>query len=458
MLEATRIISANPTTGEVNAEYPPTRADEIAEILRRSQEAFVAWRTSTFLERAAPMKGLAGLLRAGVENHARLMATEMGKPVGQGRSEIQKCALACEYFADYAEEMLRTEVVRTESTKSYVTFQPLGVILAVMPWNFPYWQVFRFAVPALMAGNAAVIKHASNVPGCALAVEQLFRDAGFPKDLVRTFLVGSDAVNRIIESPFVRAITLTGSTEAGKAVAAKAGSLVKKTVLELGGSDPYIVLEDADLLDTIMTCGQARLVNSGQSCIAAKRFIVVERCWEEFEKLLVEFMRQQRVGDPLDPTTEVGPLARGDLREQLHRQVIESVARGARLLLGGRIPDGPGAYYPPTVLTSVAPGMPAYDEELFGPVAAILPVRDEREAVRVANDSSYGLGAAIFTQDPARGERIAAELESGNCFINAQVASDPRMPFGGIKGSGYGRELSHYGIKEFVNIKSVIVR
>jgi len=459
MLETARIISINPATDEVQGEYLPMRPDEIAEILRRAQDAFTEWKSIPIPDRARRIRELAALLREGIENHARLMATEMGKPVAQGLAELLKCIRTCEYFADHAEEMLRPEDAPTEWTRSCVRFQPLGVILAVMPWNFPYWQVLRFAVPALLAGNAAVIKHASNVPACALAIEHLFIDAGFPRDLVRMLLVGSDAVDRIIESPFVRAVTLTGSTKAGQAVAAKAGSLVKKTVLELGGSDPYLVLEDADLPAAVKTCGDARLINSGQSCIAAKRFIVPDSRREEFERLLVEDLRGRLLGDPLDPATEVGPLARRDLRDTLHAQVLRSIGLGAQLLLGGRIPEGPGAYYPPTVLTSVAPGMPAYEEELFGPVAAILPVRDERDAVRVANDTCYGLGAAVFTRDLERGERIAAlELDSGCCFVNAQVASDPRLPFGGVKASGYGRELSAFGIREFVNIKTVVVR
>jgi succinate-semialdehyde dehydrogenase / glutarate-semialdehyde dehydrogenase len=458
MLQVTNLISFNPATGERLGEYPCMGPDETAEILRRSHDAFLEWRARPITERTRPLGRLADLLLAGVHHHARLMATEMGKPVTQGRQEIAKCARTARYFAENAERMLQSQLVPGEATKSYVAFDPLGVILAVMPWNFPYWQVLRFAVPALAAGNAAVIKHASNVTGCALEVEQLFRDAGFPADLVRVLRVGSDDVDRLIGSPFVRAVTLTGSPAAGKAVAAKAGSLIKKTVLELGGSDPYLILEDADLVSAVVTCADARLINSGQSCIAAKRFIVVEPCREAFERLLVEAFRQRKTGDPLDPTTEVGPLARADLRETLHRQVVGSVERGALILLGGWIPEGPGAFYLPTILTSVTPGMPAYEEEVFGPVAAILAVRNEEEAVRVANDSRYGLGAAVFTQDRERGERIARRLECGTCFVNGQVASDPRLPFGGIKESGYGRELSAYGIREFVNVKSVVLQ
>jgi succinate-semialdehyde dehydrogenase/glutarate-semialdehyde dehydrogenase len=332
------------------------------------------------------------------------------------------------------------------------------VILAVMPWNFPFWQVFRFAAAAVMAGNGVVLKHASNVPGCSLAIEDVFRQAGFPEDLFRAVLVGGTHVEAAIANPHIRAVTVTGSTAAGKAVARKAGEMLKKTVLELGGSDPYVILEDADLAKAVETCVRSRLINSGQSCIAAKRFIVVNARREEFEDLFVSRMKAAKMGDPLDEFTEVGPQARLDLRRDLHRQVQESLARGAVLLLGGEIPPGDGAFYPPTVLTEVKRGMPAYEEELFGPVAAIIPVADEREAIRVANDSSFGLGAAVFTRDLARGERIAAEeLEAGSCFVNDFVRSDPRLPFGGIKESGYGRELSSHGIREFVNVKTVVV-
>jgi succinate-semialdehyde dehydrogenase/glutarate-semialdehyde dehydrogenase len=328
-----------------------------------------------------------------------------------------------------------------------------------MPWNFPFWQVVRFAAPALMAGNAGLLKHAGNVSGCALALEELFRDAGFPADLFRTILVGSGRVAGLIAAPETSAVTLTGSTGAGRAVAAQAGGVLKKTVLELGGSDPYLVLEDADLELAAETCAASRLINSGQSCIAAKRFIVVEAVRARFEELFVLRMKARRLGDPMDEATEIGPLARHDLRDSLHDQVTRSVARGARVLLGGTVPAGKGGYYPATVLTGVGKGMPAFDEELFGPVAAVVPVKDEAAAVRAANDSPFGLGAAVFTRDTARGERLAAKaLEAGSCFVNALVKSDPRLPFGGIKESGYGRELSSFGIREFVNVKTVYVK
>jgi succinate-semialdehyde dehydrogenase/glutarate-semialdehyde dehydrogenase len=383
----------------------------------------------------------------------------MGKPLADARGEVEKCAWVCDYYAENAESFLAPELVETDASKSFVAYQPLGVVLAVMPWNFPFWQVFRFAAPALMAGNAGVLKHASNVPASALAIEEVFLKAGFPKNLFRTLLIGSKQVAAVIENPLVKAVTLTGSTPAGKAVASKAGEMLKKTVLELGGSDPYIILEDANLEEAVGTCVASRLINAGQSCIAAKRFIVVASLVTAFEELFVQKMNAQRIGDPLDPATTVGPQARHDLREELHGQVQKSIAHGARLLLGGSIPDDPGAYYPPTVLTDVKKGMPAYDEELFGPVAAIIPVKDEIEAIRVANDTIFGLGAAIFTEDIEKGEQIATlDLEAGSCFVNTNVRSDPRLPFGGINESGYGRELSYFGIREFVNIKTIFVK
>jgi succinate-semialdehyde dehydrogenase/glutarate-semialdehyde dehydrogenase len=388
-----------------------------------------------------------------------VMTEEMGKPIRDARSEVEKCAWVCEYYAEKAESFLQPEIIETEATKSFVTFQPLGVVLAVMPWNYPFWQVFRFAAAGLMAGNTVVLKHAANVPGCALAIEEIFHKADFPEQVFRAMLVGSDKVSRIIENPLVKAVTLTGSVGAGRAVAEKAGNMLKKTVLELGGSDPYLILEDAELEGAVETCVFSRLLNSGQSCIAAKRFVVVASQRQQFEKLFTERMAEAKMGDPMAEETEVGPQARLDLREDLHRQVTQSIKKGARLLLGGEIPEGKGSFYPPTVLTEVTKGMPAYDEELFGPVGAIVPVKDEKEAIEVANETSFGLGAAVFTKDVARGERIAAEkLEAGCCFVNDFVRSDPRLPFGGVKDSGYGRELSHYGIKEFVNIKTVVIK
>ena len=449
----------NPVNGEIINTYDEMTPEQVKKAIEGAHNAFLNWRKTSFPERARLMKQVAQTLRQEAATYGDLMAQEMGKPIKDGRAEAEKCAWVCDYYADNAEAFLQPELIETDASKSFITFQPLGVILAVMPWNFPFWQVFRFAAPALMAGNAGVLKHASNVPGCALAIEEVFSKAGFPEHLFQTLLIGSAQVDAVLEHPLIRAATLTGSTPAGEAVAKKAGSLIKKTVLELGGSDPYVILEDADIDAAVSTCVASRLINAGQSCIAAKRFIVVEPIREPFEAQFVEKMRAITPGDPMSEETTMGPMARHDLRDELHQQVQESIAKGATCLLGGEVPVGKGAYYPPTVLSNVSPGMPAYGDEMFGPVASIIAVADEKEAIRVANDSIFGLGAAVFTQDIAKGERIAAEeLEAGCCFVNALVKSDPRLPFGGVKTSGYGRELSHYGIKEFVNIKTVYVQ
>jgi succinate-semialdehyde dehydrogenase/glutarate-semialdehyde dehydrogenase len=450
--------AVNPATGETIKTYDEMTPRQAAAAVEEAHAAWASWRAVPFADRARPMKKAAAILRERKEEFARIMALEMGKPVKQGVAEAEKCALGCDYYAENAEAHLAPEIITTDASKSYVAFEPLGVVLAVMPWNFPFWQVFRFAAPALMAGNTGVLKHASNVPGCAIAIEDVFVQAGFPKGVFRTLLIGSRQVKSVIEHKLVRAVTLTGSTPAGKAVAAQAGAVLKKTVLELGGSDPYIVLEDADLEHAVNTCATSRLINSGQSCVNAKRFIVVEPLVAAFTEKLVAAMKSKRMGDPLADGIDVGPQARPDLRDELHKQVTDSVAKGARLVLGGEIPAGKGSFYPPTVLADVKPGMPAYEEELFGPVASIFSARDEAEAVRIANDSIFGLGAAVFTRDAARGERIARQLEAGCTFVNALVASDPRLPFGGVKESGYGRELGTYGIKEFVNIKTVFIR
>jgi succinate-semialdehyde dehydrogenase/glutarate-semialdehyde dehydrogenase len=451
------IASINPATGETIRTYNDMTADEAAAAVAQTHQTWLAWRKTAFAARAEPLQKTGAILRQRKDELAKLMALEMGKPLKQGVAEAEKCAWVCDHYAEHAEAYLAPDVVKTEGAKSYVAFEPLGVVLAVMPWNFPLWQVYRVAAPALMAGNTGVLKHASNVSGCALAIEEIFVQAGFPAGAFRTLLIGNPQVRAVIEHPLVRAVTLTGSTPAGKAVAAQAGAVLKKTVLELGGSDPYLVLEDADLDQAAPICARSRLINAGQSCIAAKRFIVVEPALAGFTERFVSFMKTQKVGDPLAPGADVGPLARHDLRDELHRQVLASVERGARLLLGGEVPEGPGAFYPPTVLTDVRPGMPAYDAELFGPVAAIIRAKDEQDAVRIANDSPFGLGAAVFTRDPDRGERVARALEAGSTFINGPVVSDPRLPFGGIKESGYGRELGSYGIKEFVNAKTVYV-
>lgn len=453
------LTSLNPATGIIIREYDEMPEQEIGKILAAVAETFSSWRTRSFAERAKPMRAAATLLKERSTMYGRLMAEEMGKPIKQGVAEAEKCAWVCDYYADNAEQFLAREYIGTDASRSFVTFQPLGTVLAVMPWNFPFWQVFRFLAPALMAGNTGVLKHSSNVSGCALAIESVIRDAGFPENVFRTLLTGSKQVANIITNPHIKAVTLTGSTPAGQAVAAAAGAVLKKTVLELGGSDPYLVLGDADLNMAADICASARLINSGQSCIAAKRFIVVDAVREKFTEKFVEIMRGKTMGDPLDGEYDIGPQARRDLRDDLHRQVQQSVEKGAMLLLGGEIPDGDGAFYPPTVLANVRKGMAAYDEETFGPVAAILPARDEEEAIHIANDTNFGLGAAVFTRDAERGERIAAEhLEAGSCFVNALVKSDPRLPFGGIKESGYGRELSAFGIREFVNIKTVYVK
>ncbi len=450
--------SINPHNGQVIHEYEEMNSAELQNILEGVDVTFQSWRNTGFNERKDLMQNASSILLENLDEYAELMAKEMGKPVTAGRAEAEKCAWVCDYYAENAGKFLEKEMSETDARKSYVTFQPLGVILAVMPWNFPFWQVFRFAAPGLMAGNGAVLKHASNVQGCALAIEDIFKQAGFPEDIFRTLIIGSNKIDAIIENPLIKGVTLTGSTVAGRAVGKKAGERLKKSVLELGGSDPYIILEDADIEKAATTCATSRLINSVQSCIAAKRFIVVEPVLEKFQELFIEQMKSKNMGDPLDEETQVGPQARHDLRDDLHRQVTESIEKGAQCVLGGSLPDGEGAYYPPTVLTNVRKGMPAYDEEIFGPVAAIIQAKDEEEAIRLANDSPFGLGAAVFTEDEQKGEQIAArELDAGSCFVNAFVKSDPRLPFGGIKDSGYGRELSHFGIKEFVNIKTVYV-
>jgi succinate-semialdehyde dehydrogenase/glutarate-semialdehyde dehydrogenase len=453
------IRSISPASGEVIAHYEEHSDAQVQERLDAAARARLIWRGTSFAERAVPVTRAAALLRRDKDALARLMALEMGKPLDQGRAEVEKCAGCCDYFATHAAAFLRDEPVATEAARSFVTFQPLGTLLAVMPWNFPLWQVFRAAAPALMAGNALVLKHASNVSGCALAIETVLREAGLPEGLFSTLLVGSSRVAPLVANPLVDAVTLTGSTGAGRSVAAAAGHHLKKCVLELGGSDPYVVLEDADLELAAETCAASRLINSGQSCIAAKRFIVVRAVRREFEERFVGRMRARRMGDPFADGVHIGPQARVELRDELHAQVARSVTAGARLLLGGQIPGGPGAFYPATVLTDVRPGMAAFDEETFGPVAAITGAEDEADAIRLANQTTFGLGAAVFTRDIARGVRIAATaFEAGCCFVNDFVRSDPRLPFGGIKESGFGRELAASGLREFVNVKSVVVR
>jgi len=452
------IESINPATGQTLERYEEMTGPQASAAIDAAHAAFLEWRKTGFATRAGHIRKAAALLRERAHEYGRLMTLEMGKPIRDGIAEAQKCAAGCDYYAEHAERYLADEMVETGPRRSFVAFRPLGVVLAVMPWNFPFWQVIRFAAPALMAGNAGVLKHASNVPGCALALEKLFVDAGFPENLFRTLMIGSRMVGDVIAHPHVRAVSLTGSTPAGRDVASKAGAMLKKAVLELGGSDAYLVLSDADIEFTAAACAKGRLVNSGQSCIAAKRFIVLEELKSRFEQQLVMEMAKAKLGDPLDQNTTVGPMARRDLRDELHEQVEKSIAKGARLLCGGKVPEGPGAFYPPTVLSDAHPGMPAYDEEMFGPVAAVISAKDVDDAVRIANDSEFGLGGGVFTRDLAIGEQLATDgIEAGSVFVNATVSSDPKLPFGGVKDSGYGRELSSYGIREFVNIKTIVV-
>lgn len=452
------IQAINPATGKVEKIYEEMTSAEITKLIEDADSAYHKWKGVPFTERSRLLKNAASILRDKKYDYGRVLTLEMGKPVIQAIAEVEKCALVCDYYADNAEKILTPEIIKTDASESYVRFDPIGVILAVMPWNFPFWQVFRFAAPALMAGNVGLLKHASNVPMSALAIEEIFMKAGFPEGTFKTLLAGSAAVEKIIEHPLVKAATLTGSEPAGKKVAGDCGKQLKKTVMELGGSDPFIVLEDADIDDAVKTAITARLVNNGQSCIAAKRFIVVEKIYSEFEKKFIEAMLKVKVGDPMEGTTELGPMAREDLLIDLDAQIKKSVKQGAVILCGGKRIDCPGYFYEPTIVANVTKGMPAYSEELFGPAASLIKAKDENEAVFIANDTSFGLGASVWTKNKEKGKEIAAKIESGSVFINGMVKSDPRLPFGGIKISGYGRELSHYGIKEFVNIKTVWVK
>ncbi|TXD48960.1 NAD-dependent succinate-semialdehyde dehydrogenase [Polaribacter sp. IC073] len=447
--------SINPATEEEIASYNRISAETAKEKIAKANETYNVWKKTSFKERSKLMLKLADVFDENKEKYAQLVTQEMGKVIGQSRGEIDKCALICRYYAENIDKLMADKIVETEASKSYVTFQPLGVTLAVMPWNFPFYQVIRFAAPAVMTGNTGVLKHASNVQGCAFALEDAFKEAGFPDGVFTNLNVASDNIKAIIEDKNIVAVTLTGSEPAGRSVAKIAGENLKKTVLELGGSDAYIILEDADLEKATDLATYGRLQNNGQTCIAAKRFIVLEEIYDEFLKLFTKKMKAAKMGTPTSKDAYYGPMARVDLRNEIHQQVEKTVKQGGKLILGGKIPDLKGAYYPATILADLKPGMTAFDEELFGPVASVIKAKDENEAIALANNSTFGLGSGVLTNNSKRGEKIALQLEAGNSFVNKLVASDPRLPFGGIKNSGYGRELSSYGIREFVNTKSI---
>lgn len=451
--------SINPFTGRITEEYREYSSSEVDEIICKVDQAFHSWKQTSYEQRSACLKNLQAKLLEQKEELAGMIVSEMGKVKREAIGEVEKCAWVCGFYAENAQTFLKNEPIKTEFSESYISYQPIGTVLAVMPWNFPFWQVFRFLAPALMAGNTGVLKHALNVSGCALAIEKLVADAGIPENVFRTILVSSSAVKSVIENPMIKAVTLTGSTPAGRSVASAAGYALKKSVLELGGSDPYLILEDADIKTAARLCVTSRLLNAGQSCIGAKRFIVADKVYDQFKAEFVRLMSEARFGDPLDPESSIGPLARVDLRDELHQQVAKSIEMGATVLLGGFIPEGNVPFYPPTVLENVVPGMPAYHEELFGPVAVLFKVNSDEAAIRMANDTVFGLGAGVFTSNVEKGKLLAEKgLRAGCVFVNDFVKSDPRLPFGGIKESGYGRELSAIGIREFVNVKTVVVK
>ena len=450
--------SINPATEEVIAEYEPFDEDRIEAALELSAQTYAFYNLSSFEERATKMKAAAGVLRDQQERWAKLMTDEMGKAIASARSEVEKCAWVCEFYAEHAERMLAPELIKTDASESMRRYDPLGPILAVMPWNFPLWQVFRFAAPYMMAGNTGLLKHSSNTQGCALAIEEIFLEAGFQKGVFQALVVGSDAIEKIIKDERVRGVTLTGSEPAGRAVAAAAGAALKPSVLELGGSDPFIVLADADLDEAAEQGAKSRLINNGQSCIAAKRFIVEDAIHDAFVEKFSAALKSRTLGDPQREETDLGPQAREDLRDDLHEQVERTIASGARCVLGGKIPKRKGFYYPATLLLEVKPGMAAFDEELFGPVAPVTRARDAEDALYLANHTDLGLGASLWTGDKDRARKLVPRIQSGHVAVNGMVKSDPRLPFGGIKNSGYGRELSREGIREFVNIKTVWIK
>ena len=449
------IQSINPATQEILKTFDAHTEEALEDIVAKSDETFRTWQQTSFAERSRLMLKAAEILDQETDHYAELISLEMGKPISQSMGEVKKCANVCRFYAEKAQSFLQDEIMQTQASKSFVSYEPLGIILAIMPWNFPFWQVFRFAAPALMAGNVGLLKHASNVPQCALAIEEVFLKAGFPAGAFTSILVGSDKIEKLLQDDRIQAATLTGSEGAGSKVAELAGREIKKVVLELGGSDAFIVLEDADLDAAVATAVNSRMINTGQSCIAAKRFMVVESVADAFLEKMKETLESKKTGNPLDKDSDYGPLARRDLAQELQKQVIESIAKGASVYLPGGHEEPDTAYFKPMILTDVKPGMPAYEDELFGPVATVFKVKDEQEAIRITNDHRYGLAATIFTQDTAKAVKLAHQIESGNVFINAMVQSSPEMPFGGVKKSGFGRELSYIGIREFVNQKSI---
>ena len=453
-----KLISTNPATGGVVHTWPVHSEPEVSYILGQAEDAYQSWKATDLAFRLDCLEQLAGMLRDRAREYGVIMAEEMGKPLVQGIAEAEKCAWLCDYYGENAVSFLEPNEIDTGANNSFVAIEPIGLVLGVMPWNFPFWQVFRFAVPTMTAGNGAILKHASNVQGCANAIESVFLDAGFPENLFRNLSIPGSRVNGVIEHPAIAAVTLTGSTTAGRAVAAKAGECLKKTVLELGGSDPYVILDDADLDQAVAACTAGRMLNAGQSCIAAKRLIVTRKNESEFITSLQRSLELKVMGDPMDEV-DLGPMVSINARDELHNQVKRSIDAGATLLIGGEVPDGDGSFYPPTLLTDVKSGMPAFDEELFGPVFVVIIAEHEQEALEFANQTEFGLGSAVFTANIERGKELAKSyLQAGTCFVNDFVKSDPRLPFGGIKASGYGRELSAHGMMEFVNIKTVVVK